>query len=577
MKLLTFYGEFLPWYDAAQHYILKGMTKERIKHFFVHILGFYKFDLSGLLIGLVFYCFALTPSLIPRTAFFTGLIAGVSFAIGYGLGVLLGIVLRWLNIPTHVPRRLHKPIWMSLLAVMTLVWLTFGLLAAGWQNDVRVLTGVPTLQGRHIIALWFWALVSGTVSLLIGRGIGRVYRFVRRQVERVIPRRVGTVVSIILTIFIGILLLNGVLFRGFRMVTASIFSGNNAKTNPGISQPASALRSGSAASSVSWDSLGRQGRTFIGSGPTSTAIAKFHEPATVKDPIRVYVGVKTASTIRERAELAVKELKRTGAFDRKVLVVATPTGTGWIEPEAVDSLEYLWGGDTAIAAVQYSYLPSWISFLVDQEVASETGRVLFDEVYDVWKTLPADHRPLLYAYGLSLGSFGSQAAFSGQADLANRTDGALFIGSPNFSMPWRYFTDNRDAGSREILPVYKSGQTVRFAATATGLLTDGWQQPRVLYLQHASDPVIWWSYDLLWHKPDWLNEKRGSDVTAGTRWYPFVTFLQVTVDQALGLSVPSGHGHDYSDTMPDAWASLGEPSDWTPAKATELRKLIAAQ
>ena len=45
---------------------------------------------------------------------------------------------------------------------------------------------------------------------------------------------------------------------------------------------------------------------------------------------------------------------------------------------AVDPMEYMYNGDTAMVAMQYSYLPSWISFLVDKERAREAGRDLFD-------------------------------------------------------------------------------------------------------------------------------------------------------------------------------------------------------
>lgn len=549
--------------------------KTRTKQWLSRVFGFYKLDPVGFIVGLVFYCFALTPSLIPRGSFFIGFIAGISFAVGYGLGVLLGMALNWLGVRMRIPKNYRFRIWVSIAIVTTATWLTFGILSASWQNEVRRLVGVSELEDIEIFGILFWGLVSGTVALLIGRSVGRGYRFVQRRVSRVIPQRIGTAASIALTVFIAIFLLNGVLFRGFRSVSMNMFGSTNDRTDPGISQPASLLRSGSKTSYVSWQSLGRQGRTFVGSGPTVADLKKLHGPESVKEPIRLYVGVKSASTIQERAKLAVRELERTGAFDRKVLVVTTPTGTGWIEPEAVDGLEYVWGGDTAMVAVQYSYLPSWISFLVDQEVAAETGRVMFNEIYDIWRTLPADHRPKLYAYGLSLGSFGGQAAFSGQADLVNRTDGALFVGSPNFSEPWRDFTNNRDKGSREILPSYRQSETVRFTATTATLDTRDWSEPRVLYLQHASDPVVWWSYDLIWHKPDWLKEPRGADVTSRTRWYPFVTFLQVTVDQALGMSVPSGHGHDYSADMANAWAALGAPADWTPAKATEVTALMS--
>ena len=45
-------------------------------------------------------------------------------------------------------------------------------------------------------------------------------------------------------------------------------------------------------------------------------------------------------------------------------------------------------------------------------------------------------------FGLSLGSFGGETAFSGEYDLRNRTAGALFAGPPNFNLLCREFTRN---------------------------------------------------------------------------------------------------------------------------------------
>ena len=117
-------------------------------------------------------------------------------------------------------------------------------------------------------------------------------------------------------------------------------------------------------------------------------------------------GLDSEPTLRGRADLLLQELQRTGAFDREVLVVATTTGTGFLDPAAVDALEYMYNGDTAISGVQYSFLPSWISLLADQDAVKLTSRTVFDTVHDYWSTLPADDRPALYLYGLSLGSFG---------------------------------------------------------------------------------------------------------------------------------------------------------------------------
>jgi uncharacterized membrane protein len=157
------------------------------------------------------------------------------------------------------------------------------------------------------------------------------------------------------------------------------------------------------------------------------------------------------------------DLDRAGGFRRTRLLVATTTGQGWLDPGSTAAFEYVAGGDSAIVAVQYSYVPSGISYLVDQARPRRAGRELFDAVYERWVTLPAHERPQLYVFGESLGSFGAEGAFSGEFDLRNRTAGALFVGPPNFNALQTEFRDGRDPGSLEVEPVYRGGRTVRFS------------------------------------------------------------------------------------------------------------------
>ena len=165
--------------------------------------------------------------------------------------------------------------------------------------------------------------------------------------------------------------------------------------------------------------------------------------------------------------------------------------------------------------MQYSYLPSWLSYLVDQDRARDAGRELFDAVYARWSDLPPDARPRLFVSGESLGSFGAEAAFSGEFDLSNRTSGALMAGPPNFNELYRSFVDDRDAGSTEVDPVFRDGRTVRFRTDPgepVPPVGQPWNGARVLYMQHPSDPVVWWNTDLILARPDWLEEPRGRDV-----------------------------------------------------------------
>jgi uncharacterized membrane protein len=369
-----------------------------------------------------------------------------------------------------------------------------------------------------------------------------------------------------------------VLLDGLVGAMDEAFSVNNGVTKEGSAEPTSSLRSGGPGSLVTWDSLGREGRAFTGQGPTASDIESvMHRPAV--EPIRAYAGLDSADDTESRAALAVDDLERAGGFQRANLLVVTTTGSGWVDPALVDTFEYFSGGSAATVGMQYSYLPSWLSFLVDQKKAREAGRALFDTVYDRWSKLPPDQRPRLYVAGESLGSFGGETAFSGEYDLRNRTAGTLFAGPPNFNTLFREFSDNRDPGSPEIQPVYKDGRTVRFTADATKPTTpqdQPWDGTRVLYLMHSSDPIVWWSPNLVFHEPDWIGEAPGRDVLEGMVWMPFVTFWQVTADLPFATGVPAGHGHKYTAEYVNGWQAVMQPTDISPEVLNSLTTAIAA-
>jgi uncharacterized membrane protein len=226
--------------------------------------------------------------------------------------------------------------------------------------------------------------------------------------------------------------------------------------------------------------------------------------------------------------------------------------------------------------MQYSFLPSWLSFLVDKENARQAGQALFEAVDGLIRAMPEAQRPELVVFGESLGSFGGEAPFLALNNLVARTDGALFSGPTFNNTIWTDLTANRDPGSPEWLPIYEKGRNVRFVAEPQNLgrPADPFGDPRVAYLQHASDPIAWWTPDLLFQKPDWLREERGYDVLPEMEWIPVVTFLQVSADMAVAIDVPDGHGHVYIRDVANAWAAVLQPPGWTPEKTERLRPLL---
>ena len=249
---------------------------------------------------------------------------------------------------------------------------------------------------------------------------------------------------------------------------------------------------------------------FVAAGPTVDELSEFNGKPAI-EPIRAYAGLHSADGIKATAALAAQELQRKGGLDRAVVAVATTTGTGWINEAEASALEYMYNGDTAIVSMQYSFLPSWLSFLVDKENARQAGQALFEAVDALIREMPEAQRPRLVVFGESLGSFGGEAPFLALNNLIARTDGALFSGPTFNNTIWTQLTRDRDKDSPEWLPIFDKGENVRFAARSDNLdrPNDPWGHPRVVYLQHASDPIAWWNPDLLFAEPDWLKEPRG--------------------------------------------------------------------
>ncbi len=534
--------------------------------------------LPGLWGALVFSCLSFTPSLLPRSGVTQGLVWGITGAIGYGLGVLAAAI--WRAFPDRPPRTPRTWAWRTFAIAGAVLLVASFALGQYWQVQVRDRMGVSdysiplVIASPLVAALVFWLL------LMVSRGLRRAYHAVARLLARWMGRRAANAVGWILVAGVVYLLVTGLLLDGLVNAANSAFSVKNGTTPAGVHQPTSSLRSGGPGSLIPWSTLGLQGRKFTGLGPTSHQIeAVTGKPAV--EPVRTYAGLESAGSAEARARLAVQDLERAGGFQRKNLLVVTTTGSGWVDPAMVDSFEYLTGGDAATVSIQYSYLPSWISFLVDQSNARDAGRALFDAIYGSWLKLPPKHRPRVFVAGESLGSFGGETAFSGEYSMSNLTSGVLFTGPPNFNTLFRQFVDNRQPGSPEVQPVYQHGRIVRFANDPQRPVVPTnrpWSGTRVLYLLHPSDPIVWWTPRLVFGEPDWIGEQPGSDVLVlhGMVWMPFVTFWQVTADLPFATGVPAGHGHNYVGEYVDGWNAVLRPAGATPQELTEVRKVVSA-
>ncbi len=532
------------------------------------------YTFTGTAVGLVFVWLSLTPSLLPRSAVFQGAVSGVSGAIGYGLGVFAVWLVRYMRTTNDSPPA-PRWAWKALIPVGAIGIIVMAVEFHVWQDDVRDLMGVEHLTWYDYPLAAVLALVVLFSVVEIGQATRKLVAFLVDKLDRVAPFRLSVTIVVVLLVALTVTLLNGVVLKYAMRIMNHTFAAANNEMSSDTAPPKTPLRSGGPQSLASWDSLGREGRVFIESGPTVDQLTAFNgAPAT--EPIRAYAGLNSADGIAATAELAAQELEREGGLRRAVVAVGTTTGTGWINEAEADAVEYMYNGNSAVVSMQYSFLPSALSFLVDKENTRRASQALFEAVDRRVRRMPEGQRPKLVVFGESLGSFGGEAPFMSLNNVLARTDGALFSGPTFNNTIWADLTATRDAGSPESLPIYRDGRNARFVSRPSDLARPEalWDFPRVVYLQHASDPIAWWSPDLLFAKPDWLREKRGYDVLPQTRWIPVVTFLQVSADMAVAQKVPAGHGHDYVADVADGWAAVLSPPGWTPDKTKRLRPLL---
>lgn len=527
----------------------------------------------GLILGAFFFAASLTPSLIPRSYEVQGVLAGLAFSLGYGIGVFLQTIWHYLELPG-----LSKPVLKYIRPISFIACLSVILIslyhAADWQNSVRNVLGMVPVDSAYPVSVSVIALISFIVLLFIARGLIGFGRIVATKLYNRFPRRISVFAGVVITSALIITLTNGVLIKyTFRLLDSS-FQQIDALIEPDRPQPLIAERAGNPDSKLDWGQLGRAGREFVASGPTAQEINQFNGRSAL-EPIRLYAGLQIAETPDERAAILLEELIRIGAFDRAAMVVITPTGTGWVDPSAIDGLEFLFDGNVASVALQYSYLNSPLSLLFQPDNGLASSQALFRTIYDYWRELPANERPKLYLHGLSLGAFNSQRSITFFDILGDPIDGAVWSGPPFPSEKWRSLTNERDVGSAEWLPVFQDGRFVRFM-NQNGMPegnTAPWGNLRFVYLQYASDAITFFDKSLAYREADWMKAPRGPDVSPALQWYPVVSMLQLLIDMPLSDTVPMGYGHVYApEHYLNAWLEVTGIESWTTEEIAKLKE-----
>ena len=524
-------------------------------------------SLIGVVGALVMYGVSVSPSLLARSWQWHAVASGVLSAVGYIVGLTIqrfyALVVPRLGVQITAPQSVSIAFRAVLLLGFFLWFLRWLLQSYRERKRANHLVGMrgETL-GEYLLGT-FCAFILMLALLGIAWGLQWIGRAIVSVLSQWMHMVFALALSLLILVVIVYALTSQVLLKlGINFFTRHARKMNN-RTAKGIVQPQAPERSGSPQSRSSWRTVGGQGRVFLGRGPSRADIEAV-TGCSAMEPIRVYAGMpEEGQSLQSAADLVVEELHRTGAFDRAVILIATSTGSGWVDEWQVQPLEYLTRGNCATASMQYSFVPSSINFLTDLDVSEEAAVILFETIRRAVDEIPEDRRPALFVCGESLGAYASQHVFSGIVDVLSRTDGALWVGTPAFTPMHAELTAIRHRGSPEVAPVVANGRHVRFVNVPENLWSDvygrelgDWNYPRVVYAQHPSDPVVWWNSELVWHKPDWISEKVDGDVSPHMQYTRGATYIQVLVDMPVAGTAPGGHGHTYHEELIPLWEAI---------------------
>jgi hypothetical protein len=344
--------------------------------------------------------------------------------------------------------------------------------------------------------------------------------------------------------------------------------------------------SGGAGSLVPWSTLGREGRrhalTFVRPQPIEDrpdGVADLSIETVMGEPARatpaqVYVSLDSAPTARERADLALAEMERVGAFDRSLIMLVSPTGTGYVNYVAVAAAAYLTLGDVATVSMQYSKRPSPLS-LGKVKDAREQNRHLWLRIVDRLHHRPG-RLPRVVVFGESLGAHTSQDAFLHWGTLGPQALGierALWIGTPYLS-GWMHEV----TGPPRLDVAEDSVVVVNDFAQLEALGEERRARLRFVLVSHDNDGVTKFGPDLLTTAPRWLGagRPRPEEVPGASprgippdmRWRPLTTFFQSLVDMK-NAQIPGAYRSWAHDYRPDLTRFISEVYD-LPVSAEQL-------
>ncbi|MBI1376148.1 MAG: hypothetical protein GC157_01480 [Frankiales bacterium] len=307
---------------------------------------------------------------------------------------------------------------------------------------------------------------------------------------------------------------------------------------------------GGISSAYEFADLGREGRRFVSQAYSAEELEQvLGRPCT--DPVRAWLPYEALSGDPEKdARSLVEEIERLGGFSRSLLVLAAPTGDGYVSYVQTESAELLTAGDCTTAAVPYANVPSAVA--MPRRARASAAFAVYARAVAA-RAAEVNPAMRLVTFGESLGSIIALDAFGpGLVDELGSLgfSGGLYCGVPVYS--------RTDRALRPRHPeVLTSGGLQYVGGREQALSADAGH----VNVTHPTDPVaVADPTTLVRHATDYWGRPHGTHV-------PLVSFLVHLFDVKNAMNLRPGDfapspGHDYRyDTAAGVSRAYGLPFD----------------
>ncbi|MBC7644458.1 MAG: alpha/beta-hydrolase family protein, partial [Thermoleophilia bacterium] len=337
-----------------------------------------------------------------------------------------------------------------------------------------------------------------------------------------------------------------------------------AKGGPGapalVANELLATVSGGANSTLKFDALGKHGQEFVSEAISGTEIQRIMGEGV--DPLRAYASLTSAPTMEGRVDALMAEAEKLGYFDGKIdrVVIATATGSGFIDPPSIQAAEIAARGKIGTLAIQYNNAPSVITQLQGRtKLGAHESAMLMKKVNERIQAMPTDlKKPVISLFGESLGALAQHQSFGAEsaADMRklHNIDSSLWVGVPFESkFEARAIAQLGSKGNPGDLQAFDRIEDYEKLAPA--------QRDSIehLVLAHDNDAVHTLDKKTIWFKrPAALNADRSlrpAGVPTNQRYIPGISGFQGLFDLLNGTHPTPGkfeaYSHDYRADLPE--------------------------